>query len=499
MNPDVLERVLACDTLPTLPVVAARVIELTNDNNVSMKALADTITNDQGLSAKVLRTVNSSFYGLRRRCSSINQAIVMLGLSAVKTLALGFSLVTVISEVESEGFDHVGYWRRALYTGIAAKCIARESRSGFEEECFLGGLLQDVGMVALHQAIGRPYLDLLAKTAGDHRQLIRLELMELEVQHPDIGALLAHRWTLPEELVLPVKYHERPTAAPVSHLKIVRAVGLGNIASDVLTTADPTEHLRRFYARAEQWFNLSNTQADEILRTIASATREVAGLLMVDTGPSANVQQVLDQAHERLLAMPIPSEVHEEETEQRDADPTGTDDLTGLPTRLRFDQTMIAAFEQAKAGAGPLSVAIFDIDGLDTINGAYGREAGDTVIINVARRIKEAFRGTKAMVCCYEGGRFGVAMPRTDRNTALRASEKARKHIESQPVDLIAGRNAPPRIPVTASVGVTAAASDAIGRFSDVAAFTRVTEQAVKAAKSAGRNTMRVYAPAAAA
>jgi diguanylate cyclase (GGDEF)-like protein len=503
MNPEVLEKVLACKTLPTLPAVAAKVIELTSDKSVSMKALAETITNDQGLSAKILRTVNSSFYGLRQRCSSINQAIVMLGLSAVKSLALGFSLVQAVSEAEGDEFDHVSYWRRALYTGIAGRCIAREAKAGFEEECFLGGLLQDVGMIALHQALGTRYESVLAKASGDHRALIRHELSDLEVQHPDVGALLAARWRLPEELVLPVKYHERPTAAPANHVRIVRAVGLGNIAADVLTTPEPTEALRRFYERAQQWFSLTETQADEILKAIGAAAREVAGLLQVDAGPAADVKAILSQARERLVNLNVTTE----ETGAADQpaentvpeDPSTTDELTGLPTRLRFEQTMIAAFEQARVGAGPLSIALFEIDGLAEINASYGEEAGDTVVIHVARRIREAFKGTGALVCCYESGRFGVAMPRTDRNAALRAADKARKFVESEPVDLIAGRNAPPKLAVTASVGIAAAQPDTIRRFDSPAALMKMTEQAVHAATKAGKNTMKVYAPTAAA
>ena len=99
MNQDVLERILQCQTLPSLPAVAIRILELTSDLNVSIAELARTIENDQGLTAKILRTVNSSFYGLRKPCPTIHQAVVILGLSAVKSLALGFSLVTSIKGV----------------------------------------------------------------------------------------------------------------------------------------------------------------------------------------------------------------------------------------------------------------------------------------------------------------------------------------------------------------------------------------------------------------
>jgi len=500
MNPEVLEQVLSCKTLPSIPAVAARVIELTKDNNVSMKALAETITNDQGLAAKVLRTVNSSFYGMRQKCSSISQAIVMLGLSAVKTLALGFSLVSAITNVESEGFDHVSYWRRSLYSGIAAKLIAKDAKIGFEEECFLGGLLQDVGVFALQQAFGAGYRAITDRCEGDHRLLVKFELEELEAQHPDIGALMANRWKLPEELVMPVKYHERPTAAPTQYLKIVRAVGLGNVAADVLTNPSPLAALRRFYQLAEQWFGLSIAQSDDILKRITAATKEVSSLLQVETGQTADISGILSAAGKQLQTMQIVGTERAEDDPEENAEiGADVDDLTGLPSRRRFDQTMIAAFEQARAGIGPLSVAIFEIDGLEGINQEYGTDAEDSVVINVAKRIKDAFKGTGALVCCYEGHQFAVALPKTDKLKAVLAAEKARTRIAASPVEIIAGRNAPPQLGVTASVGVTTADRDVLNRFDDVGGLTKITEQAVRAAQRAGPSSMRVYTPTSAA
>src|SRR5689334_20290126 len=113
MNPDVIQQIMACRELPSLPAVAAKVIELTQNPEVALGDLGAAIAMDQGLSARLLRTVNSSFFGQRGRCSSIRQAMVVLGLSAVKTLALGFSLVSAVSEMDGGGLDFVAYWRRA--------------------------------------------------------------------------------------------------------------------------------------------------------------------------------------------------------------------------------------------------------------------------------------------------------------------------------------------------------------------------------------------------
>ena len=228
MNPDIVEKVLACQKLPSLPAVAVKVLELSGKENVSFKEIAETITSDAGLASKVLRTVNSSFYALRKPCSSINQAIVMLGLSAVKTLALGFSLVSSIAKTESKSFDYAAYWRRSLYTGVAAKCVAAAAKIGRDEEAFLGGLLQDVGMVALSQALGDEYLAVLTEAGPDHNNLSRVEFNAYEMTHADIGAQLAGRWKLPPDLMMPIKFHHKPNAAPKDYAQLCAAVALGN-------------------------------------------------------------------------------------------------------------------------------------------------------------------------------------------------------------------------------------------------------------------------------
>ncbi len=494
MNREVLEKVLACDRLPTLPAVAVRVIELTQDRDVSFRDLAETIQNDPALAARVIRTVNSSFFGLRQPCSSINQAIVLLGLSAVKTLALGFSLVSAISGAgegeegedggQGAGFDYPAYWRRSLFTGIAARTLARHGAPGREEVCFLGGLLQDVGMLALHQALGTQYAELLDQAGGDHRRLFELEIGALDTHHADIGAMLASRWRLPEELVMPIKYHERPSAAPAPHLPVVRAVGLGNIASDVLTAPEPAGPLSRFHARAREWFGLEDGEADEVLRSISASTREIARLLQIDAGEVADAGAILKQAHQRLLEMTIP------------AAPTpgveAPDALTGLPGRIALERALIAAFAQAAGAGTPLAVALFDIDFLDEFNDRLSREAGDAVVAALGAALPRELAGARGHAFRDDEGRFALVMPRTDRLTSTRIAESVRRHFGSSPVET-------PQGPVEASVSVGLAWADAgsIRQFKDAGDLMAAALRALDAAKRAGRNTLRLYTAAA--
>ncbi|MEM8757892.1 MAG: HDOD domain-containing protein [Planctomycetota bacterium] len=360
MDQELLEEVLNCPSLPSLPAVAVEVIELTRDPDVKLDQLAKTIENDQGLTSKVLRTVNSSYYGLRQKCGTIRQALVVLGLSAVRSLTLGFSLVSAV-KTDTEGFDHDDYWRRGLFTGVGARSVAKAAGSPLQDEAFLSGLLQDIGMIAMLEALGARYTAVVDMAAGDHRKVCRFELSELEVQHPDIGAMMAQRWKLPEELVLPVKYHERPTAGPVGELgDLVRAVGLGGILSDAMMSEDRLPHLRRFRSKASDWFGMKPDTIDAIITEVTDGTREMASLFDIDAGRLPDSESLLSEAHNQAVSIaieapPSPSD-DDDAMDALLADSPRYDAVTGLLNKDAFPKVFGSLFESAVGSGEPVAM-----------------------------------------------------------------------------------------------------------------------------------------------
>jgi two-component system cell cycle response regulator len=145
MNEPLLSRIQQCPTLPSLPSIAIQVLDLAQHEEVDIAEIARVISKDAALSSKILRTVNSSFYGRSQSVSQISQALVILGLQSVKTLVLGFSLVTTLKQSNPGGFSHLDYWRRSIYGATAARVLATTIDVVQTEECFLVGLLQDCG------------------------------------------------------------------------------------------------------------------------------------------------------------------------------------------------------------------------------------------------------------------------------------------------------------------------------------------------------------------
>jgi HD-like signal output (HDOD) protein len=483
MNSETLEKILACPSLPSLPAVALRVIELTGDPNVKMSELAKTIQNDQGLAAKVLRTVNSSFYGLRERCANINKALVMLGLSPVKAIVLGFSLVSSVEQKEGDRFDYADYWRRGLYTAVGGKCIVEAAGRKYGDEVFIAGLLQDIGVMAMYRALGSEYLDTLRRCGGDHRLLVKQELSAFEVQHPDIGAMIAQRWKLPDSLIIPVKYHERPTASPGQHNEVVHGVGLGNLIHDTLVSPDPVDARRRLYAKAENWLGLRNDAVDIALERAKAATKEMADLFKLDITAPAQPEALVARA-ERQLSHVGPDEIASPgAVELLLIDPSDIHPKLGVMGRKGFDWAVRRATKvviEDKEPAALLNVLI------DPPPGAPAPTADSPAIQAAAAVLRKQFTPAGGAICWLGGWVFGVVTVGMSSAELTGSAEEVRLGL-SRPVDPGASK------PSIVSLGIVHFGEGSKTPMSDPAQIVRSAMQALQASRAVGGNQLKTF------
>ena len=273
LDRDILDRVLSSPRLPSLPAVSVEVINLAQQD-VNMERIADTLRHDPALSSKILKTANSAMYGQSQTISTITRALLVLGLGAVKTLALGFSLVATLKRPGDASFDHVGYWRRSLYTATAARTLSQHLRTARREEAFLGGLLQDLGMVAMNQALGDAYAVVVQQAGADHASLGPLEQDAFGIGHAEVGAALAEKWNLPPMLVAPIRFHENPDAAGDDVCALARCVALGNRVAEIFLSEDGRgSALDRYHTQGAEWFDLQNDLAGQMLHRDSWADR----------------------------------------------------------------------------------------------------------------------------------------------------------------------------------------------------------------------------------
>jgi HD-like signal output (HDOD) protein len=304
MNTELFERIKKCPTLPSLPRVAIEILALAEDPNVALPALARIVSQDAALVAKVLKTVNSSFYSLSQRVSGIDHALVVLGLEGVKTLVLGFSLVADLKSAKSKGgFDHLAYWRRSLYGATAARIFAEQFGVALLEEAFLSALLMDIGMLALDQVLGADYAKITTK-APSHAGLGPMEMVALGTTHAEVTAALAEHWKLPSQLAIPMAHHHKPqTLEDSTEKSLAEIVWLAGRVADVFVDAQPEWSLCDVRRVCMEKYQINELDCDAILCRIGMKTNALGPLFEVPIDPQNSYENILKRANEGLLNM----------------------------------------------------------------------------------------------------------------------------------------------------------------------------------------------------
>ncbi|CAN5441928.1 hypothetical protein BH10PLA1_BH10PLA1_21980 [soil metagenome] len=488
MNQELIDRIRQCPSLPSLPTIAMQVLDLAQKSDVDITEIARIISKDPALATKILRTVNSSFYGRSQHVSTISHALVILGLQSVKTLVLGFSLVTNLKSNKNTGFKHLAYWKRSIYAATAARTIAAKINVVQQEEAFLAALLKDIGMLVLDQVLGDRYGDIHNKITT-HTDLIAAETEALGMTHADAGGFLAEQWKLPPLLTVPIANHHTTEAVKDPALKkMAELVELSGFCADVFVDEQAAVSIARVRKACMKLYKMAEPEADALLDEIGKRTKEVAGLFEINIGKSADYENILKKANEALVEMTLQSQMQASTLQVQNQElkiQATTDGLTGLANRATFDQFAAQAFAQATSTGQPLALLMLDVDKFKKINDKYGHPAGDQVLRQLGKLMKTAAR-EKDLSARYGGEEMALILPGTNRATAAAIAESVRRAIAAKPV--VAGSNA---ITVTASIGV--AAYEAGLPFQEFAQIIKAADLALYAAKHGGRNCVKVF------
>ncbi len=214
--------------LDTLPFVYRKLIKLLNSNYVSSRELGTVISLDPSLSIRVLRMVNSAYYGLTQKVLSVAQAVNLLGLNVVRSLCFCLAsydtFFSANSEVESKE------WARAMRCGLIAKHLSRSLSIGKPEELFIAGVLHDVGYSILKKYAPKEYKLLRIGLKGRTDEEAERQL--IGTTHSEIGALACQAWRLPDLLVECVRCHHNPMAC-TTYPKAAALICLAAICSSI--------------------------------------------------------------------------------------------------------------------------------------------------------------------------------------------------------------------------------------------------------------------------
>jgi putative nucleotidyltransferase with HDIG domain len=212
--------------LPPLPTVVMKAMEMTLDPDVSVRNLQLVISQDQALSAKILRIVNSAMYALRREVSTVSHAVAVLGIETVKSVIMAASVERVFQKSKDLGTKLMT--EHSWGTAVAARTIARRVRYENVEEAMVCGLMHDIGKPVLLQNLPARYREILHEVYNGNASFHQSELLAFGFSHAHVGALLARKWNFPPQLAEAVGYHHNPSSAP-SYRKLACIVNLANL------------------------------------------------------------------------------------------------------------------------------------------------------------------------------------------------------------------------------------------------------------------------------
>lgn len=216
--------------IATLPEVTVKIIQVVEDPKSTARHLHDVIKNDPALSARILKVVNSAFYGLPGQIASVDRAIVLLGLSAVKNIAIAASMTRLFQGgSQIEGFKPLELWRHSIAVGVASRLITKAQGRPSVEESFLAGLIHDLGLLVERQVYPRKLAEVIAQQAAGGGPFVEAEREIIGADHQAFGMALATKWRFPRPLCIAIGYHHEPSVLAEDNRELPTLVHVADI------------------------------------------------------------------------------------------------------------------------------------------------------------------------------------------------------------------------------------------------------------------------------
>jgi HD-like signal output (HDOD) protein len=231
------------EELPTLPTIYLRLLEVFKNPNVSSREIADVISTDPSSAAKVLKHVNTPFFGLKKECGSLTQAVNFLGYNEIKNLVLGLTIIKMFDKVNSlNDLNIVDFWKHSIAVGVATRIIGIKANIQNIENYLISGLLHDIGKIVFIIHFYNEYSELIYYAKTNNKTIDEAETMFFGTSHLLVGELIAERWMLPQSIRKAIRYH-RTGFDDSNHSKLVAAVHIADVYARTLNFGDCGDYL----------------------------------------------------------------------------------------------------------------------------------------------------------------------------------------------------------------------------------------------------------------
>jgi putative nucleotidyltransferase with HDIG domain len=236
LRENILLRLQSIKSLQTQPAVIAKITQMLQNPATNADELGMAIRTDQVLASTVLKLVNSAFYGFPGRIGSISHAVVLLGFSTVKNIVLTASVLEIFKTDGGGKFNAQDFRKHSLACGVAAQCLAQAVGYEQKDECFVAGLVHDIGKLIMFQLAPDDFMRVIDCAEKTRSLFYDSETKLLGIDHQEIGGMLIEQWRLPPNILCAVSAHHNPPPDGESALTAIvhcadifaRALGYGN-------------------------------------------------------------------------------------------------------------------------------------------------------------------------------------------------------------------------------------------------------------------------------
>ena len=473
------------DRLPTVPGIALKLMDAVRREEPDLNEITKLISSDPSISAEILRCINSPYYSLRTKVTSVNHAVNMLGIKTVKYLALSFSLVKNFHQEKPFNFNYESFWKDSLIGAASARSLADCINPNLAEDAFFIGLLHNLGILTLVRCLPQQYSLVIKEMQTSDCSYHEAEDQVLGFNHMAVGKRLIEFWGLPELFYMPIGFHHQPDKLPVDSPEIemlTRILHLSTLFIDLFNDTEKCFTLGLIELHAKKYKFDTKFKIDEIGKKIHEHTRQIFPLFEISVKDNDYYSELIESARKEImnLAGDLMNKVVQQQGEiQRLREQIIRDAMTPLINYQYFHELLDQELYRSRRYQFPLSIIIADVDDFKTINDGLGHQAGDYVIKSVAECMRKELRQSDH-IARYGGDEFGIILPETPLEGALRVADRLKKAIST--LKCVHKNKA---LSFTLSFGVAALLPDQSVSKDE---FIKMADRALSSAKANGKN-----------
>jgi diguanylate cyclase (GGDEF)-like protein len=424
---ELLESMARHPNAPVFPSLAIRILDLASQRDYDAAQLRTLVESEPVLAGRVLKIINSPFFGLPRPIGAIGRAIQLLGAKPLRSLVLGYSLASLQRESRLNSFVRE-YWTSSITGGVIARELAIRLGRPEPEDDFAAALMRDIGSLFLDRVHGGAY-EALRNEAGDSwwEKQNSLEEARLGIHHAEASAFYLERLNLPATMIEAVRLHHAAIEEIGDGLGLVDAEGVTIIrAATQAAGAFLSRDQRRMdeaFDRFCREFGFSPSECNDFFDTVGAKVESMAEEL---GSPVSDLcfHQAARRATDVLAEIAMESTVESEQSQLRAVQSreeairwrrtayrlrrqSTRDSLTGVYNRAHFEEMLVTEFKRAQRRASVLGLIFLDLDQFKMINDTFGHPFGDRVLQAIARHIRQSTRPSD-LVARYGGDEFCV-------------------------------------------------------------------------------------------